>query len=205
PRKPDVVDALPGLPSQQLMQTDVTSEATGPNAPRTTRESTSTQPSASSVAPTASGPTSTGGEPPTAQAGPMASGGSPVQGPTTTRPDVRPSRTTVGKPALIPPIADAAVMGDLTETYYLHVTLDPDAAHAMTTGPMYREGLASIEKRYPDVERVEIKEIVIDPDSATTRSVLRVTHEDGTVTTEERELTFTGGSDPKISGDTAAP
>ncbi|MFC7617839.1 hypothetical protein ACFQV2_34960 [Actinokineospora soli] len=81
---------------------------------------------------------------------------------------------------------------------------DPAGAYAMTTGPLYREGPDSIERRYAGIERVEVRSITIDASRGTTRSELRVVRSDGSVATVHRELTFTYGSDPKISEDSAA-
>ncbi|SDD97833.1 hypothetical protein SAMN05216174_1266 [Actinokineospora iranica] len=209
PRKPDVVDALPGLPalpshqqpqppterptvrgdqpSSEVADTPTTVAVRRPSASRTVTVQTTT---------TALTPSTTGTAPSTVVS-------SPPPRPSTTS-AAPPSRSTVTSPLLVAPANDAEVMGDLTEAYYREVTEDPDAAYALTAGHMRRAGQAEIERRYADVERVEVQQIVIDPNNGTTRSTLRVVHKDGTVTTEERELVFTYGSDPRISDERAA-
>jgi hypothetical protein len=96
---------------------------------------------------------------------------------------------------------DPQQLGDVTEQYFQLVTTDPKGAHALTTGGMAREGAAGIEARYGDVERIEVRDITIDRNEATTTSTVRVVREDGTTTVERRRLTFTWGSEPKITED----
>lgn len=199
PRKPDVVDALPGLPTAPNMLTVPTEETTREPlptevpttttaTPTTTRDRTSAQPPPPREPTQAPRPTTT-----TTQ-----------DGTRPTPPPARPTRTTVSTPMLVPAPTDPQAMGDRTEEYYRQVVEDPDAAYAMTTGPLHREGPDSIERRYPDVKRVEVESITIDANRGTTRSRLRVVRADGSATTMERELTFTYGSDPKITADSAA-
>jgi len=90
-------------------------------------------------------------------------------------------------------------MGDVTEAYYAMVTDNPEAAHELTTGGMAREGAEGIEARYAGVERVEVQDITIDRNQAITTSTVKLVHEDGTETIEQRQLTFTWGGDPKIT------
>lgn len=108
-----------------------------------------------------------------------------------------PGRTTVG-PAPVTP-TNPQKMGDVTEAYYAMVAENPEAAHEMTTGGMAREGAEGIEARYEGVERVEVQEITIDRNQAITTSTVKLVHEDGTETIEQRQLTFTWGGDPKIT------
>jgi hypothetical protein len=110
----------------------------------------------------------------------------------------------VETPVLVGPIADAKTIGDRTETYFQAVTQNPDAAYAMTTGQARRDGQDEIQRRYAEVSRVEVQRMTIDANRSTTRSVLRVHRRDGTVTVEERELTFTYGTNPKITQDVGA-
>jgi hypothetical protein len=111
-----------------------------------------------------------------------------------------PTRRTVGAAPLTP--TDPQAMGDRTEEYFRLVTTDPEAAHAMTTGGMAREGTAGIEARYGDVARVEVQDITVDRNQAITTSRIKVVHEDGTETVVVRRLTFTWGADPRITEDT---
>lgn len=207
PRQPETVDALPGLPSWSWQFTETTSSPPPPPPSHPTAEATRT----TTTAPTPSPTSRTVPRPSRTSAAPQqssATGAPPSTGGTTTTTstgtNTRPPRSTVSTPTLMAAASDPEAMGDRTEDYFRKVTQDPQAAYAMTSGPMHREGPDSIERRYADVERVEVEEIVIDPGQGTTRSRLRVVREDGTVTTEERELVFTQGDDPKISHDVPA-
>ncbi|RLK60923.1 hypothetical protein [Actinokineospora cianjurensis] len=207
PRRPDVIEALPGLPSQfPRPLTDAPSGLT--STPEQQRESPApTTTTADSPAP---GPVA----PPPTEAPPTASGpGSSalVQSTSAPRPffetDEPPSaapRSTVVTPMLVVPPNDPKAMGDRTEDYYRRVVTDPDAAYAMTSGYLRRQGQEQIQRRYAGVSRVEVERIVIDPTRARTRSVLKVFREDGTVVSEERELTFSYGDDPLITADKVA-
>jgi hypothetical protein len=95
-------------------------------------------------------------------------------------------------------------MGDRTEEYFALVTEDPQAAHEMCTGGLGREGPAGIEARYAGVDHVEVQDMTIDRNHAMTTSTVKVVHEDGTETVEQRQLRLTWGGDPKSSGDTSA-
>jgi hypothetical protein len=70
---------------------------------------------------------------------------------------------------------------------------------------MAREGAEGIEARYDGVERVEVQDITIDQGQGVTTSTVKVVHEDGSETIEERQLTFTWGGDPKITEDAVTP
>ncbi len=48
---------------------------------------------------------------------------------------------------------------------------------------------------------MEVQEITIDRNQAVTTSTVKVVHEDGTETIEQRQLTFTSGGDPKITAE----
>ncbi|MFL6119302.1 hypothetical protein [Actinophytocola sp.] len=110
-----------------------------------------------------------------------------------------PPRRTVGSVPLT--TTDPQAMGDRTEEYFRLVTSDPEAAHAMTSGGMAREGTRGIEARYGDVTRVEVRDITIDCDDDATTSTVTLVHDDGTETVEHRRLAFTWGDDPKITED----
>jgi hypothetical protein len=69
---------------------------------------------------------------------------------------------------------------------------------------MAREGPEGIQSRYAGVDHVEVQDIAIDRNQAMTTSTVKIVHEDGTETVEQRRLTFTWGGDPKISDDTQA-
>jgi hypothetical protein len=204
PRKPDIVDALPGMPTApDLAVTPTEEQVREPLPPEVTATTTTPAP-----APTTTPPPEQG-QPERPEPDPVPPGG--VDTPAQPRPPApssapqKPPRTTISTPMLVPPPStDATLMGDRTEEYYAQVAADPDAAYELTTGPLRREGPESIERRYAGVEEVEVTAMTIDPGRGTTRSRLRVVREDGSVSTVERELTFTYGDNPMISGDSAA-
>ncbi|MFC5286156.1 hypothetical protein ACFPM7_03765 [Actinokineospora guangxiensis] len=206
PRKPDIVDALPGMPTAPNLVVAPTEEPVREPLP-SGGAATTTTPTPAPV-PTTTTPPEPGRPerpepvpPPPGEAGPPA----PPRPPAPSAAPQKPPRTTISTPMLVPPPAtDATLMGDRTEEYYAQVAANPDAAHELTTGPLRREGPESIERRYAGVEEVEVTAMTIDPGRGTTRSQLRVVREDGSVSTVERELTFTYGDNPMISGDTAA-
>ncbi len=120
---------------------------------------------------------------------------------TTTTPSTSsaPNRRTVGPEPVTP--TDPQVMGDRTEQYFRLVTTDPAAAHAMTAGSMAREGTEGIANRYAGVERVEVQDMTIDRNKAVTTVTVKLVRKDGTEAVETRQLSFTWGSDPKITED----
>lgn len=202
-----LIDALPAYPTgpltlAELPDHDQTSDTPSTDRPTTSgRPTTTTDPDSSTRPTTEDSPardtvigSSTGEES-------VAPTESPVEGATTTSPTTPPPpvRRTVG-PAPVTP-TDPEKMGDRTEQYFALVTSDPAAAHELTTGGMAREGEKGIEARYGDVERIEVQEITIDRNQGVTTSRVKVVHEDGTETIEERQLTFTWGGDPKITDD----
>ncbi len=196
PRKPEVVDALPGLPSYPGLPLDLPGDAlvserppAPSSAPPTTvsakpsdrRQLTAPPPGKNTAAPPAPAPT--------------------TAAPTTTTAPA-PARTTLQTPVLVGPMADPEKIGDRTETYFAQVTRDPDAAYSMTTGQARYDGQEELERRYADVERIEVQRITIDANRSKTFSTLRLIRKDGSVITEERELVFTYGAEPKITSDT---
>ncbi len=201
PPASDTIDALPAFPTQELgtLPIDETTTAAKPSTSRTSRTSTSSGDNPDTA-------THTSGEAPPRPGSPDSnapgSAGSEDGTPSgeTTGPGAEstsPRRTTVG-PAPVTPTNPQA-MGDRTERYFALVTEDPQAAHQMCTGGMAREGPEGIEARYAGVDHVEVQQITIDRNDATTTSTVKVVHENGTETVEHRQLTFTWGGDPKIS------
>jgi hypothetical protein len=197
-----MIDALPSYPTGPLTLEKLPNEQTPTDLPGTTKNkpTTSDKPSTGDL-PNAPQPDTVVGNTSDlpSQTDPGTSAGTTPGGPTTATTPAEPTRVTVGPRPLTP--TDPQKMGDSTEEYFRLVTTDPEAAHAMTTGGMAREGAEGIEARYVGVERVEVQEITIDRSQATTTSTVKVVHEDGTETIEERQLTFTGGGDPKITAD----
>jgi hypothetical protein len=194
---------LPGQPSQNLIIRDLPGDVGTTNpahpspTPTASRPATTTRQPA--TPPRTNTPRPTGADavvrPAPAPSQPQALAGRPA-GPTP------PARSTISADPT--PVSDPQKMGDRTELYYAQVTSNPAAACALTAGAMRAEGPEGIEARYVDVQRVEVKDITIDPSWSFTRSTLVIVHRDGTTTTEHRELTFSHGSDPKITSDDPA-
>lgn len=197
PGEPPLVDALPAYPTRPWTIAPLPAEQTtnAPDRPVSSdggpQDSSSAHNPDTAVGDSPAETTDAPGSGPTTTPG----GGSTVT-PVPTEPPP-PSRTTVG-PAPVTP-TNPQKMGDVTEAYYAMVTDNPEAAHEMTTGGMAREGAEGIEARYDGVERVEVQEITIDRNQAITTSTVKLVHEDGTETIEQRQLTFTWGGDPKIT------
>ena len=196
PGEPPLIDALPAYPTRSWSLEPLPAEQSTNEPDRPVSSSGSPQNSSSAHNPdTAVGDspirttTSPGGRPTSSPGG----GSTPTPAPTEPPP---PSRTTIGSAPVTP--TNPEKMGDVTEAYYAMVTDNPEAAHEMTTGDMAREGAEGIEARYEGVERVEVQEITIDRSNAITTSTVKVVHEDGTETIEQRQLKFTWGGDPKI-------
>jgi hypothetical protein len=201
-----MIDALPAYPTgpltlEKLPNEQTTSDVPGTtkrNKPPTSKKSSSTTPSDDRLPDTVTG--NTADLPSVSEPGPGTGTGTGTPGSTPT-PTVQqvPTRVTVGPQPVTP--TDPQKMGDTTEEYFRLVTSDPAAAHAMTTGGMARKGAKGIAERYAGVARIEVREITIDRNKATTTSLVKVVREDGTETVEERRLTFTWGGDPKITDD----
>ena len=203
PRRIQVIDALPGQPSQQLLINPLPIDSPT-QRPTTTPTAPSTTPTPSTVRPTSTRKSPTRTTVRTAAPRPD------QPGPAADRPAApRPVRTTTPPPrsTVVPlsaPATDPDQLGDRTEQYYAQVCQNPEAAYELTTGPMHAEGPEGIEQRYGDIDHIEVQEITIDPNWAYTRSVLKVVRKDGSTVTIQRELTFSPGQNPKISSDTAA-
>lgn len=209
PRTGSTIDALPGQPSQQLLITGLPADETTTSAAPATSSPTTTSTSSSSAArtttttPPRQRDTNHRASPHIPEQGrPAPTAASPVRPPrpgTSQKPGA-PPRSTVEAAALS--ATDADKMGDLTEAYYANVLRDPAAACALTTGRMRAEGPEGIEARYADIERIEVKQIMIDPNWSFTRSVLVYKRKDGSTVTVRRELTFSQGANPRITSDT---
>jgi hypothetical protein len=203
PKKSYTIDALPGQPSQQLLITGLPADNPTRSAEPTPSATRSTAPTRSSSAKPARSVNRS--LPIENREGVPAQPGAPDQPLGTVepvRPTTAPQRSTI-EPAPAPP-TDPEKLGDRTELYYKHVCDNPQAAYQLTTGAMRAEGQEGIEARYGNVERIEVEEITIDPNWSVTRSTLTVVRDDGTTFTVRRELTFTSGPDPRISGDIPA-
>jgi len=202
PKRNYTIDALPGQPSQQLLITELPIDS----PTQRVEPAPTTRPSEPTTSSSANPPRATSRSTPTEQAGGAPARPAAPDRPLGTvdpvQPTTAPPRSTISPaPA---PAADPEKLGDRTELYYAHVCDSPQAAYQLTTGAMRAEGPEGIEARYGNVKRIEVNEITIDPNWSVTRSTLTVVRDDGTRFTVKRELTFTSGPDPRISGDTAA-
>lgn len=203
PVEQPMIDALPAYPSGPLTLEKLPNQQTTTDSPDTTNTN-HTPPTSKPGTAEHSAPhpdTVIGGTTDGQTSEPGGDTGTGTGSGSTTLPTTpaEPTRVTVGRQPVTP--TDPQQMGDTTEEYFRLVTTDPAAAHAMTTGGMAREGAEGIEARYTGVERVEVQAITIDRNEAITTSTVKVVHEDGTETVEERQLTFTWGGDPKITDD----
>jgi hypothetical protein len=204
PSEPETIDALPAFPTQQLgdLPVDQTATAAETSRGRPTSRTSSSHPDTARRTGDAPRPDSSAGSPAPGspeQNGTTGSTGTTGTPGTVSGTEAQPSRTTVGRAPVTP--TNPAAMGDRTEQYFALVTEDPQAANDLCTGGMAREGADGIEARYAGVARLEVQDITIDRNQALTTSTIRIVHEDGTATVEERRLTFTWGGDPKISDD----
>jgi hypothetical protein len=203
PRRNYTIDALPGQPSQRLLITDLPIPA--PNNP--------VEPKPTTVGPTVPAGSGTPGptraktssrsidhrDVVTEASGRQTGTGEPV------RPTTRPPRSTIEAPlAVLAAPADPDELGDRTELYYANVCHDPEAAYELTAGAMRAEGPEGITARYGTLKRIVIRQITIDPSWSVTRSTMTVVRDDGSSVTIQRELTFSSGSDPRITSDTDA-
>jgi hypothetical protein len=208
PPESDTIDALPAFPTQELGTLPADETATVPTT------SGSRTPSRTSGAhPDTARRTGDVPRPGSPDAGSPGSPGTPEDGGSTADPTTDPSagggtepgppqRTTIGPEPVTP--TNPAQMGNRTEQYFALVTEDPQAAHELCTGGMAREGPEGIEQRYQGVDHVEVQQITIDRNQATTTSTVKIVRDDGTATVEQRQLTFTWGGNPKISDDAVA-
>lgn len=194
PPSSDTIDALPAFPTQELGTLPVDEPHTSgepttsrPSSPKSSTSTTSSRPGTPHRTQDAPAPGTTTGQEDTST------------GPGTTTEPAPPTRTTVGPEPVTP--TNPQAMGDRTEQYFALVTEDPQAAHDMCTGDIAREGPQGIEERYAGVDHVEVQDITIDRNQATTTSTVKIVREDGTESVEQRQLTFTWGGNPKISED----
>ncbi|WP_199441825.1 hypothetical protein [Umezawaea beigongshangensis] len=121
-------------------------------------------------------------------------------------PDVAPGRVVPGAspPAVTAPAADGGAMVARTGTFFSEIATNADTALALATDSFRTSTEALVQQRYADVAHVEVQQITADPARGVTVTVLRVTREDGSTTTETHELTFTLGDDPLIDGERPA-
>lgn len=175
---------LPGYPSDVPL---ISALPTGSTSPSTT----STKPSAANTGRGAPAPGTGSGVPGTSGQGSV----------TNTKPSgtAPPVITTV--PVSNAPIVDGSTIAKQTENFYREMATNADTALAMTTDTVRSNAGALLEGRLADISLIEVKEIAVDPSKGLTVSLLQVTKKDGSVSTEQRELTFTLGNLPLINGE----
>jgi hypothetical protein len=120
-------------------------------------------------------------------------------------PDTRPPGTAppviTTVPASQAPVVDGTAIAQRTQNFYQEMATNADTALAMTTDTVRANAGALLEGRLSDISLIEVKEIAVDPSKGLTVSLLQVTKKDGSVSTEKRELSFTPGELPLISGE----
>ncbi len=72
-------------------------------------------------------------------------------------------------------------------------------AYGMTADPLHGEGLRSFTARYRGAVRIEVTGTRLSDHGVI--KTLRITRTDGSVVTQQRELHFTGGEQPRITTD----
>ncbi|ANZ37682.1 hypothetical protein BBK82_18100 [Lentzea guizhouensis] len=187
---------LPGYPSDVPL---ISALPTASSTPSATRGKTS-------AANTGSGAPVPG----TGSGTPRATGRSPAPGTGTgtgtgTKPTgpAPPVITTV--PVSQAPVVDGTQIAQKTEDFYREMATNADTALAMTTDTVRANADALLEGRLADISLIEVKEIAVDPGKGLTVSLLQVTKKDGSVSQEKRELSFTPGELPLISGERLKP
>ncbi|MEU7479405.1 hypothetical protein AB0A63_25685 [Lentzea sp. NPDC042327] len=99
------------------------------------------------------------------------------------------------------PAVDGTEIAQRTEDFYREMTANADTALALTTDTVRANAGSLLEGRLADISLIEVEEIVVDPGKGLTVSLLRLTKKDGSVSQEKRELSFTLGELPLISGE----
>lgn len=175
---------LPGYPSDVPLISPLPTGGTSPSV-------TSTKPSAANTGRGAPLPGTGSSAPDTSGQGSA----------TNTKPSgtAPPVVTTV--PVSNAPVVDGSTIAKQTEHFYREMATNADTALAMTTETVRSNAEALLEGRLADISLIEVKEIVVDPSKGLTVSLLQVTKKDGSVSTEQRELSFTLGDLPLINGE----
>jgi hypothetical protein len=205
PSSGTTIDALPAFPTQELGTLPIDAPTRASHPTRTPASTTSTTDRPDTARRTGEAPMPGSPQDSAPDAGSPVPGDSSAEDTGDTGPWIEagpPPRTTIGPEPVTPTNPEA--MGDRTMQYFALVTDDPQAAHDLCTGGMAREGPAGIEARYQGVAHVEVQDITVDRNQAVTTSTVKIVRDDGTALVEERKLTFTWGSDPKISDDAPA-
>ncbi len=183
---------LPGYPSDVPLISALTTAATTPSA-------TGTRPSAANTGSGAPVP-GTGSAAPRSSTRVQGSAPGPGTRPTGSAPPVI---TTV--PVSQAPVVDGTAIAQRTENFYREMVTNADTALALTTDSVRANAGTLLEGRLADISLIEVKEIVVDPSKGRTVSLLQVTRKDGSTSQEKRELSFTLGELPLISGERLKP
>lgn len=181
---------LPGYPSDVPLISALPTAASTPSVTRSRTSAANTGPGAP-VPGTGSAPPRSSAQAPAPGTGTKPSGSAP------------PVITTV--PVSQAPAVDGTQIAQKTEDFYREMATNADTALAMTTDTVRANADALLEGRLADISLIEVKEIVVDPGKGLTVSLLQVTKKDGTVSQEKRELSFTFGELPLISGERLKP
>jgi hypothetical protein len=91
------------------------------------------------------------------------------------------------------PQAAPAVLAENSQKFFYTVVEDPEAAHAMTTGKLQREGAGALARKYADVAYFEVEHVQVHQYEGKTVCTVRTVHKDGTRTVDKRVLTFSHG------------
>ncbi|WP_033436791.1 hypothetical protein [Saccharothrix sp. NRRL B-16314] len=104
-------------------------------------------------------------------------------------------------PADAQPVVDPAAIASSTELFYEDVADDSGSALTLVSDALRPNGGALLQ-RFAGVSLIEVVEIRVDAVKGLTVSTLQMTHDDGTTSTEKRELVFTTTGDvPLIDGE----
>ncbi|QQQ75868.1 hypothetical protein IOD16_33185 [Saccharothrix sp. 6-C] len=128
----------------------------------------------------------------------------PVAGPVVD-PAPETSAVVTAVPSESAPVVDADTLAMSTELFYEEVAANSDGALTLVSEAFRIAGdVLDLEREFADVSLIEVLEISVDPTRGVTVSTLGVTHEDGSRTTEKRELVFTTTGTPLIDGERPA-
>ncbi len=129
--------------------------------------------------------------------------GGPTTGPTepgeSTDPTTPPSSTPTTESSLALLFNNRAMHETSSEYFSAVSNLDLRQAYAMTAGDLRSAGYDSFAARYADAQAIEVR--AVEHRSTSTVTTLRITHDDGSVQTQRRELRFTVEREPKVRSD----
>ncbi|APU17557.1 MULTISPECIES: hypothetical protein [Actinoalloteichus] len=103
------------------------------------------------------------------------------------------------------PVVSGTEIREQTIAFFNAIGPDVDAAFKLVTGELAEAGLPVFTRLHDDVATVELRHITVDPVEGITISTVVVTHDDGSQSTEYRELRFAPSADPLITVDRVIP